>query len=71
MRSQKVIKKTAKNNGVSEQHVRQEMQKALDAAWNTTDEAAMKRQKELFPNGKPTLDEFVGKISQIIVGNKS
>lgn len=35
MRPQKVIKKTAKNNGVSEQHVREEMQKALDATWNT------------------------------------
>lgn len=69
MRPQKVIKKTAKNNGVSEQHVREEMQKALDAAWNTTDEAAMKRQKELFPNGKPTLDEFIQKVSRMVSGS--
>lgn len=69
MRPQKVIKKTAKNNGVSEQHVRVEMQKALDAAWNTTDEAAMKRQKELFPNGKPTLDEFIQKVSRMASGS--
>lgn len=69
MRPQKVIKKTAKNNGVSEQHVREEMQKALDAAWNTTDEAAMKRQKELFPNGKPTLDEFIQKVSRMASGS--
>lgn len=65
----KVIKKTAKNNGVSEQHVREEMQKALDAAWNTTDEAAMKRQKELFPNGKPTLEEFIQKVSRMASGS--
>lgn len=69
MRPQKVIKKTAKNNGVSEQHVREEMQKALDATWNTTDEAAMKRQKELFPNGKPTLDEFIQKVSRMASGS--
>lgn len=69
MRPQKVIKKTAKNNGVSEQHVREEMQKALDAAWNTTDEAAMKRQKELFPNGKPTLEEFIQKVSRMVSGS--
>ena len=69
MRPQKAIKKTAKNNGVSEQHVREEMQKALDAAWNTTDEAAMKRQKELFPNGKPTLDEFIQKVSRMASGS--
>lgn len=69
MRPQKVIKKTAKNNGVSEQHVREEMQKALDAAWNTTDEAAMKRQKELFPNGKPTLEEFIQKVSRMASGS--
>ena len=43
MKPQKAIKKTAKNNGVSEQHVREEMQKALDVAWNTTDEEALKR----------------------------
>ena len=69
MRPQKVIKKTVKNNGVSEQHVREEMQKALDAAWNTTDEAAMKRQKELFPNGKPTLEEFIQKVSRMASGS--
>lgn len=68
MRPQKAIKKTAKNNGVSEQHVRDEMQKALDAAGNTTDEEALKRQRELFPDGKPTLEEFIRKVSQMTTG---
>lgn len=69
MKPQKAIKKTAKNNGVSEQHVREEMQKALDAAWNTTDKEALKRQQELFPNGKPTLDEFIKKVSRMASDN--
>lgn len=64
MKPQKAIKKTAKNNGVSEQHVREEMQKALDEAWNTTDEEALRYQKEMFPNGKPTIEEFIKKVSQ-------
>lgn len=66
MKPQKAIKKTAKNNGVSEQHVREEMQKALDAAWNTTDEEALKRQRELFPDGKPTLEKFIKKVSRMV-----
>ena len=68
MRTKNAIKKTAKNNGVSEQHVRDEMQKALDAAWSTTDEEALKRQRELFPDGKPTLEEFIRKVSQMTSG---
>lgn len=69
MKPQKAIKKTAINNGVTEQYVRDEMQKALDAAWNTTDEKALKRQQELFPNGKPTLDEFIKKVSRMASDN--
>lgn len=69
MHPKKAIKNTAKNHGVSEQHVREEMQKALDAAWNTNDITALKRQRELFPNGKPTLEEFIRKISQTVSGS--
>lgn len=64
MKPKKSIIETAKQHGVSEQHVRDEMQKAIDAAWNTDDEQALKRQKELFPNGKPTVEEFIAVISQ-------
>lgn len=65
MKTHKAIAETARNHGVSEQQVREEMQKALDAAWNTTDEAALKRQRELFPDGKPSLEDFIRKISQM------
>ncbi len=64
MKSEKAIKKTAMNHSTSEQNVRDEMQKAIDVAWDTKDELALKRQKELFPNGKPTVEEFISKISK-------
>ena len=69
MKPEKAIKRAAKNNGVSEQHVRDEMQKALDAAWNSSDEEALKRQRELFPDGKPTLEEFIRKVAQTASGS--
>ncbi len=64
MKPEKAIKKTAKNHDVSEEHVREEMQKAIDAAWDTKDELALKRQQELFPNGKPTVEEFIAVVSK-------
>lgn len=66
MDPKKALKQTAKMHNVSEQYVRNEIQKTLDAAWSTNDEAALKRQQELFPNGKPTLEEFIKKISQMV-----
>ncbi len=69
MNPQRAVKKTAKRHGVSEQYARNELQKALDAAWSTNDEAALKRQRELFPNGKPTIEEFVRKVSQMAAGS--
>ena len=68
MKPEKAIKSAAKNNGVSEQYVRDEMQKALDAAWNSSDEEALKRQRELFPDGKPTLEEFIRRVAKTASG---
>ena len=64
MENENVIEKTAKHFGVSVLELYDEMQKAIDAAWNTKDELALKRQLELFPNGKPTVEEFIAKISK-------
>lgn len=66
MKTNRTITKTAKYHGISEQFIRDEMQKALDAAWNTTDEKTLKRQRELFPDGKPTLEKFIQKIAQLV-----
>lgn len=59
-----VIIRTAKNFDVSTPEAYDEMQKAIDAAWDTKDELALKRQKELFPNGKPTVEEFIAVVSK-------
>lgn len=69
MRPKSAIKKTAKKHGVTEQHVRDEIQKALDAAWDTKNEETLKRQQELFPDGKPTIEEFIHKVSQVASGS--
>lgn len=69
MNSKRAVRKTAKSHGICEQQAREEMQKALDAAWDTTDEKALKRQRELFPGGKPTLEEFIHKISETASGS--
>ena len=57
-----VIRRTAKKNGVSPAAVRRAMQEARDAAWDTTDPAAcppLARQKDLFPDGKPSVEQFI------------
>lgn len=44
---------------------RKEMQKAIDLAWkNPTPEHKM-FQELWFPNGKPTVDEFIQKVAEI------
>lgn len=64
MENENVIERTAKRFGVSVVELYGEMQKAIDSAWDTKDELALKRQQELFPNGKPTVEEFIAKISK-------
>lgn len=61
-----IIQKVADNNDATRQEVYKEMQRAINAAWNTTDELASKRQKQLFPNGKPTVEEFTAVIAKSI-----
>lgn len=64
MENENVIERTAKRFGVSVAVLYDKMQKAIDAAWDMKDELALKRQQELFPNGKPTVEEFIAKISK-------
>ena len=54
-----IIEQIAARNGVSADEVLREMQIALDAAWNSPDPAARQKQRELFPNGKPSVEEFI------------
>ena len=43
-----------------------EMQKALDAAWSNPTEEQKQFQKLYFPNGKPTVDEFIRTVSNLV-----
>jgi len=36
-----------------------EMLAAIDAAWSNPDPMIQARQRQLFPNGKPTIEEFI------------
>lgn len=43
----------------SDEQIRRDLQEALDAAWESSDPAALQLQGELFPAGKPTLEQFI------------
>lgn len=43
-----------------------EMQKAIDAAWNCPTNEQKLFQERHFPNGKPTVEEFIKVISSIV-----
>lgn len=42
------------------------MQAAIDAAWLSEDVEARRLQRELFPRGKPSVEEFVAKIALFV-----
>lgn len=59
MRGRASIIRTAEHFGQSEEQIRKDMQEALDAAWATDDPEAKALQEQLFPGGKPTLEQFI------------
>lgn len=62
MSMRSIYHKIAKQNGVSVKEVKEEMQKALDDAWDNPDKSADVRfnQLKLSPDGKkPSVDEFI------------
>lgn len=56
-----IIRKVARRYGVSPDEVRREMQVALDATW--AGQGGSERDR-LFPNGKPSLEEFVTTLAR-------
>jgi len=59
-----VFEQIAEQYGVSVGEVVRGIQIAVDEAWNNPDPAIRARQRELFPNGKPSVEEFIRKIAQ-------
>lgn len=64
MKGKAAIQGTADRFGQSPEEVRREIQAAIDAAWGTDDLAAMKLQRELFPDGKPTPEQFISTVAK-------
>ena len=54
-----LLEQIAAQNGVSVDDVAREMQSTIDATWNNPDPTARESQRKLFPNGKPSIDEFI------------
>ena len=59
-----ILQGIADKNGVSLERVKQDIQEAINDAWDNPDPVIRARQRELFPNGKPSIAEFIHKMSQ-------
>jgi len=59
-----ILSEIAHKNGVTLEQVEQDIQDAIDGAWDNPD--FRERQKKLFPDGKPTIEEFIMKMSQFV-----
>jgi len=55
----KLFKSIAKKYKTTPEEVRREIQASIDEAWETDDPVAIVYQTLLFPNGKPTPEEFL------------
>lgn len=57
IRANRAIRQVAEREGKSPAEIRQAMQEAIDTAWANPAGRAM--QQQLFPAGKPTVEEFL------------
>ena len=65
----KILEKVAKKYGTNIFEVIAEIQTSIDDAWDGFDAETLKKQQELFPNGKPTIEEFIRTLADKI-GNE-
>ena len=65
IRAKQTIRATGRHFGVSPAQSRAEMQAAIDAGWENSrsDPAAKAYWQQLFPAGKPTVEEFIAVLS--------
>jgi hypothetical protein len=74
MSMRSIYRKIAKQNGVSIREVKDEMQKAIDAAWDNPDKTAenIYMQNSVRPDGrKPTPEEIIQYASQSLRNEKN
>ena len=59
LRAKEVIFLTARQFGVTVEEVRRNIQATIDDAWANADPEERQHQLKIFPNGKPTVEEFI------------
>ncbi len=62
-----IIREIAAQEGISEEECRKEMEKVIFEARNNPDPKAQKKFDELFDGRLPTPEEFILKVSQLIL----
>ena len=65
-KADRLFEQIAARKDVSVGEVKREMQIVIDATWNNPDPTARKKQLALFPNGKPSIEEFFRVIAKQI-----
>ena len=58
----KIFAEVAIKNGVPIEKMLEDMEKAIDMMWDSEDAEIKKRQKVLFGDKKPTVEQFIEKI---------
>ena len=58
-RAKRAVRATARKTGLTPKQCLADMQEAIDVAWATADPEAQAYQNQLFPAGKPTVEEFI------------
>lgn len=58
-RCRQIIRDVAENDGQTEAEVRKQMQALLDISWSQDDPGMRAKLDALFPDGKPSLEEFI------------
>ena len=61
-----IIERVAKEHNESPENVRREMEYAIDQAFPNNDPKVQRKLNEYFPDGKPSVEEFIEKISNVI-----
>ncbi len=64
----RIIQQIADQEGIRAEEVRLAMQASIDEAWATADPAAQARQHQLFPAGKPTVEDFLARSIRELQG---
>lgn len=68
IRARAVFQELAQRHGTTSEAVRASMQECIDAAWDSPDPTARARQQQLFPNGKPSVETFLLRVTEVMKG---